>query len=384
MKNNIRKIIGFLMKYFFGNFKIQPNKIMFETGVGEIKDNPKAFYDYLKKNNISDYNLKWAVNRGSDIRDVLPEEVVYKKTFSYYYHMATSKYWIRSHSVSCILKKRPEQVYIQLWHGPGAIKKQGYDIGNIPNNGETMEHAREWDFFIATDEDNKRFIETALNLKVPRILLGSCRSDCLVSKSEIDYKEVRSELGIGENEIAILYAPTFREEDFHKENIEINLKKLCNMEGVRLILRLHPEVKKRIDMSTFSSSVIDGNKYPDIYDLYVASDIMIADYSSVAIEYSIFKKPILYYMYDLESYMKERNFYYDYLNHLAGPILETEDEVIDAINRIDDIKVLYADKYKEYYEKYNGLNDGHVCERLYKLLKDGYFDHINNKVKVYS
>ena len=270
IKEILKRILGPVLQLVFGHLPIQKNKIMFETCTGEVKDHLKVFYDYMKRNEIDDYEFKWAVHRESDISGIQKDEVVYKRTISYYYHLMTSKYWMRTHSVDNIVKKREEQIYIQLWHGPGATKREGYDIGNIENTGETMPHAREWDYYIATDGPSQSYIKTALNLKIPRILLGSCRSDVLVNMDKNRYYSIRESLGIRENEVAILYAPTFRENDFNLDKIDLRIKRLCQMDKVRVILRLHPEVKKRLDINAYDKSVVDGNSCADIYDLYLS------------------------------------------------------------------------------------------------------------------
>lgn len=374
MKKVIKKIAGTILQVFFSFFSIQDNKIMFETCTGEVKDHLKAFYDYMKENGIQDYKFKWAVNKESDISGVEKAEIVYKRTLGYYYQLMTSKYWMRTHSIENIVKKRKGQIYIQLWHGPGATKKEGYDIKGMVNTGEVMPHAREWDYYIATDPISQSYIKTALNLRIPRILVGSCRSDVLVNMKKSRYEEIRRELGIEKEQIAVLYAPTFREKDFEFDAIELPIRKLCEMDNVRVILRLHPEVKNRLNLKEYDESVIDGNAWADIYDLYMAADILVTDYSSVGMEYCLLKRPILYYMYDLEEYMEERDFYYDYLEHLAGPILRTEDELIEAILHIDEVKEQYKEQYKEYYQLYNEKNDGHVCERFYHMLESGFFE----------
>lgn len=374
----IKKIIGSILQLLFSFFPIKKNKILFETGTGEIKDNTKAVYDYIKEHMGDKYICRWAVKRDSDVSAIEPGEIVWKKTFGYYYHLMTSKYWMRTHSVDNIVKKRNGQIYIQLWHGPGATKKEGYDVPGAKNTGETIKHAREWDYYIATDPDSRDYIKTAVNLKIPRLLIGSPRSDRLVNMDPGEYEAVRRELGICKGETAILYAPTFREEDFHREKIELRVKNLCRLDGVRVILRLHPEVKNRMDITEYDSSVIDGNGYPDIFKLYMASDIMITDYSSVSIEFSLLKRPILYYMYDLEEYTKERDFYFNYLERLSGPIVRTEEELIHAVENIDRIMEEYHDQYEAYYDHYNRLNDGHVCERFCRLLAEGYFEKPGN------
>lgn len=375
-----KRIIGIILQSVFSLFSITKNKIMFETGTGEIKDHLKTIYDYAKKNKITDFQFKWAVKYGTDVSEIQQYEIVYKKTLGYYYHLMTSKYWMRTHSIDNIVEKRKEQIYIQLWHGPGATKKEGYDMGTIENNGETMPHAREWDYYIATDLPNKEYIKTALNLKVPRILLGSARTDALVNMDKNMYYEIRNRLGVQKGEKVVLYAPTFREKDFCLDKIELKIKKVCQKDNLRIILRLHPEVKGKMDIEEYGDSVIDGNIYPDIYMLYMASDILITDYSSVSIEYSLLKKPILYYMYDLDEYKKERNFYFDYLEHLSGPIVKTEEELICAIEHIEDVQREYKKEYEDYYRRFNEKNDGHVCERFFSLLLSGFFDTPGNEL----
>ena len=43
-------------------------------------------------------------------------------------------------------------------------------------------------------------------------------------------------------------------------------------------------------------------EYQCVEELYLVSDIMITDYSSVMFDYSILNRPILFYVYDLEEY----------------------------------------------------------------------------------
>lgn len=377
MKKMIKRLIGGIIQLLFGHLKIVENKIFLETGTGEAKDQVRAIYNYIKANHPEEYEFIWALNPLADVEGLCNSEIVYKRTLSYYFHLLTSKYWMRTHSVETIVSKRKGQIYIQLWHGPGATKKEGFDIKGINNNGKVMPHAKEWDYFIATDTDNQRYIQTALNLQIPRLLLGSCRTDVLVNRNRDDYYKLRKKLDIKDTDKVVLYAPTFREIDFHKEKVSLHIKKLSKIENVRLILRLHPEIKNKLDIAEYAENIIDGDKYADIFDLYMLSDILVTDYSSVSIEYSLLMKPFLFYMYDLEEYTKERDFYYNYLDSLPGPIIKTEDELIYAISNIDSIMETYHDSYMTYYEKYNSLNDGNVCRRFYTMLKNGDFKQNN-------
>ncbi len=373
MKNFLKQAVGRVLQFFFSFFPISPQKIFFETGTGEVKDHPKVFYDYLKANRLDEFIIRWAVNPHVDVSSLEKSEIVHKRTFNYYYQLMTSHYWIRTHSIESVFHKRPHQIYIQLWHGPGAIKKQGYDVQGTLNSQKTMPHAREWDYFIATDPYSKKYIQTALNLHIPRLLLGSCRSDALVNAKPEQRDYIRDKLGIRSSEQAILYAPTFREYDFKKETVDLPIKKLCHLPNVRVILRVHPEIRHKLKLEEYGEQVIDGHIMTDIFDLYLASDVLLTDYSSLSVEYMLLGKPIIYYMYDLESYLQERDFYADYLSCLAGPLVKSEKALISAVKTIKEVAQSYQTKYRYLNHIYNQGNDGHVCERFYELLSSGFF-----------
>ena len=61
---------------------------------------------------------------------------------------------------------------------------------------------------------------------------------------------------------------------------------------------------------------------------------MITDYSSVFFDYAILKRPIYFYMYDLESYRDElRGFYLDVYKDLPGQIIEDENLLLEEIKQ---------------------------------------------------
>ena len=46
----------------------------------------------------------------------------------------------------------------------------------------------------------------------------------------------------------------------------------------------------------------DVSQYDDINDLYLVSDMLLTDYSSVFFDYANLMRPMLFYMYDYENY----------------------------------------------------------------------------------
>ena len=86
----------------------------------------------------------------------------------------------------------------------------------------------------------------------------------------------------------------------------------------------------------------DLTDYESIEDLYIITDILITDYSSVMFDYSILNRPMLFFAYDLEDYKENlRGFYFDFVNDIPGPISRDTDQLIK------DIKEYNEDSWKE-------------------------------------
>ena len=49
---------------------------------------------------------------------------------------------------------------------------------------------------------------------------------------------------------------------------------------------------------------------------------------------------------------------------LPGPMLLTNDEVVDAIRNIDRIEEQYKDRYEQFYNRFCCIDDGHATERV--------------------
>ncbi|MBQ1785970.1 MAG: CDP-glycerol glycerophosphotransferase family protein, partial [Turicibacter sp.] len=70
------------------------------------------------------------------------------------------------------------------------------------------------------------------------------------------------------------------------------------------------------------------------------------------------------FAYDLEDYLDERNFYYDFENLVPGPIVHTNDELIQMIknNQFDMIKI------KLFKKKFFDEVDGKSTKRFVNYL----------------
>ncbi len=110
--------------------------------------------------------------------------------------------------------------------------------------------------------------------------------------------------------------------------------------------------------------------YPDIAELFLISDVLITDYSSVMFDFATTGRPMLFFTYDLAHYRDNlRGFYFDLTAEAPGPLLSSSDEVIAALRDADGVAAGYKCAYAAFAARYCPLDDGkaaaRVCDRLF-------------------
>jgi CDP-glycerol glycerophosphotransferase len=202
--------------------------------------------------------------------------------------------------------------------------------------------------------------------------VGYPRNDVLTSAAAPTLRaQVRASLGIPDDVTAVLYTPTWRDDEFFADgtpNVELALDVEAFVRqlgpGYVLLPRLHYMVTNRAEPMD-ADGVIDVSRYPDAHQLYLAADVMITDYSSTMFDFAITRKPMIFYAYDLESYRDSlRGFYFDLEPLAPGPIVQTTDQVISALQNLDAVQDRYSRRYKKFRKLFTHLDDGHAGDRL--------------------
>ena len=239
-----------------------------------------------------------------------------------------------------------------------------------------LNDAKGYDFFISPSAFCTKVFTTAFGLDQlhkEHILIetGYPRNDFLLNYKQDDTNSIKNKLKIPLDKKVILYAPTWRDNQFalgvgntlDVENHFSKFMKSINDDYV-IIMRLHYLVASKLNLSEYEGKVFNYSQLDDVNLLYVISDILITDYSSVFFDYANLHRPIIFYMYDLDDYQNNvRDFYID-LKELPGPIIKTEEELLDAVYNIETIENKYLDLYQTFCDTYNYLDDGKATERV--------------------
>ncbi len=367
----------------FGERKaIDQKTIVFESFAGKgYSDNPKYIYEEMYKK-YPDYKYIWVLNNPNKFEIPGPAVKVKRLSKEYYNAYATAKFWVANARTPLSLIKKPGQVYIQTWHGT-PLKRLGNDMKVVRMPGTTTaaykynfrKETNRWDYMLSPNRYSSHIFKSAFWMDDDRILeTGYPRNDILTTrKDDHDFiNGIKEKLGISPDKKIILYAPTWRDDEYikkgkYKFNLKIDLENLRDRlgEDTVILLRMHYLIASALNIKEYKGFAIDVSNYPDISELYLISDLLITDYSSVFFDFGVLKRPQVFFSYDLDKYKDNlRGFYLDYYNDLPGPIYEEPYSMAIALKDIDTLAIKYQNKIDAFYDKFCDLEDGTAAIRV--------------------
>ena len=348
---NIMNIVINSMKLFV---ETDDKLILFNSFAGrKFDDSPFALFEAMKKDErFKGYKLVWAFH-DTEQYEVCGAEKIKTDTSEYFRKALKAKVWITNSSFERGLHfKNKNTFYFNTWHGT-PIKKMGKDIENDQSFGEKGKNSTD----VMTAQSDFEIDVFSRMFGIPKdhfLKCGLPRNDILCSYDESLRKEFRNKLGIKDCQKVILYCPTFREfEKDTRNNVvlkpPIHLNKWKEELGERYILlfRAHYEVSKALDIKD-DEFVKDVTDYQSLNELMIASDILISDYSSVFIDYSIMDKPMLHFTYDYDKYATLRGMYFDIREYINGS--ENEEGIIKLLKELDTEKEI--DRTKQFRKEF--------------------------------
>ena len=331
--------------------------------------------------------------RKAEICGRLPNVVsVIYNSKSWRRYVGLAKYWIFNFKIDDSLSPRRDQIFLQTWHGT-PLKRLGFDLEHFDNALNTQEgikkryelEVKKFTWFISPSPFSTEKFKSAWRMEDfgrGDIILeeGYPRNDILINYTQEKAESVKRRIlgyyyppyeQLVKRRTIVLYAPTYRS-DQHTTGVGYTYKAEIDFDRLRrdlgedfiILFRAHYFVASKFNFSKYSGFVYNVSKVQDINDLYLISDILVTDYSSSMFDYANLRRPMIFYMYDLEHYRDESNgFYFDPEEELPGPIVRTEDELVDALRRAVP-EFTYDEKYRRFNEKFDPYDDGHVCERV--------------------
>jgi CDP-ribitol ribitolphosphotransferase len=257
----------------------------------------------------------------------------------------------------------------QLWHAGAGFKSSGYSRWGHLGCPAPVSCHRQYSYGIAGSRHIGKFFAEVFGINDEQILpTGMPRMDEYLDENYQNTKreELYNTYPMCKGKKVILFAPTYRGRKradasypYHMIDFE-RLYDFCGDEYV-VMFKMHPWVDEPVPIKEhMKDRFVDVNLYPNINDLFYIVEMLITDYSSNIFEFSLMRKPMLFFAFDKIQYSFSRGFHRDYEEAAPGKVCYTFDEVMDALEKKD----YEYEKVEEYVEKHFDYIDSNASDRV--------------------
>lgn len=353
----------------------------------EARDNGYWFYKYINENYPSEKTYFVIDRKSPDYSKVkifgehklirpnsLRHKVLYWASAYFVTSQPPSDYFPETKYLTCLRNK--EQIRVFLQHG--IIKD------NLSHSLDADKSSI--DFFVASaPKEQKAIMHRHGYNEKSCVLTGLCRFDNLPIHAD------RSK--------TILVMPTFRhwlmpsskhgepaKEDnlrFINDEFFLRYSALLTSQRINKLLEqfdyylvFYPHYCLQPYLSNFSKLkpspriTIASQKDFDVQNLLIHSDLLITDYSSVFFDFAYMNKPVIYYQFDKDKYRGKhyQEGYFIYENDGFGPVMDSEKDLIDYIEKLINDEMTMEKTYKDRLSGFFKYIDNQNCERTYRSI----------------
>jgi CDP-glycerol glycerophosphotransferase len=378
----------------------EPRTILFESyGGRSYACSPKALFEALYEDRRFDgWHFIWAFREPEEKVALLPKTrvtLVKRMSREYLRACARATYWIANNRMPEFLYPRPEQTYVQCWHGT-PLKRLGFDVAADAQAalntaaelaGRFAIDAKKWTWLLSPSPYTSEHLTSAFGRSADQKSLvieeGYPRNDAIVATSQSpstgeEIEAIKQRLGNPLDKQVLLYAPTWRD-DSYQAGVGYTQDALLDFELLQrtleadwvILLRAHYYIANHLNINQWQGFVYDVSRIEDVNDLYLISDALLTDYSSVFFDFANTSRPLLFYWPDLDHYGdRVRGFYFD-PKTLPGPQCRTSEEVASALGDIDGWHVRYGSAYETFRQTFCPKDDGNATKRVIEKLFEG-------------
>ncbi len=275
------------------------------------------------------------------------------------------------------LKKRPNSIWIQLWHGT-PIKKLLFDSNEKEIMTASKKHKinkfndiKRWDYLLADNPIAIELFKSAFQIPARKILpLGYPRVKYLIDNKENNSLKhsIKQKYHIDSNKIIVSYLPTWRDYNYGESKdftYKLNLKLLQQKLGNQYLM-----LEK--DHSFLNSEVNINNI--ETQELLLITDHLITDYSSVLFDAYAIDINVILYCVDFDQYQKSRGVYSEIWRDLQDQVANSVDRIVEKIKCPGDIEWL-----KQKYS-YQNLSPIGLAELLINHYNKYVFNSLEKKI----
>lgn len=342
-----------------------------------FNDNPEAMYQYIREQHPEMTSIIMVRDAIRSYPEYPNAKVVSYDTAEYWYYLARAKYFVNNvNYVENGRVKRAEQLEVQTMHGT-PLKKLGFDVLEDWNDRTYLSMQRKnqnWDYLLTPSDWVADYAKEVFASNPKVIKSGYPRNDRLFMEHSVEEKNaLKEKLGLPLDKKIIALAPTWRNKTDTpiKNYLDVAaFYKAIPDDAVVVLKNHHYETWTGLDKK-YKDRFAYANANMSIEDLYIVADALITDYSSVMFDFSLLKKPMMFYAFDYDEYLETRGVNFDFKNEAPGPFIENQTDLEYWINQTDNVKTEFEEKISEFEEKFIQYDLGNASEIAVETLLKG-------------
>lgn len=376
--NKLREVAEKISARILYNKKL----IVFES-YPDFSDSTMAVYNYLLEKNFDQkYKLLWCVHSAENLKNKRFNTFQFKKGIKFFFYTFSASYVIYSHSfIGNTHSEKQKRVFIL--HGM-SFKDAGKMFWPADYNSI---------MFTLSDMHSKQLITQMPGSENKTIALGFPRNDAMFNSNQWIYER----LNISPHKKLIVWLPTFRRSkcelsegrnDYGESQKEefglLNGKTLKKIDDVLkdnncyLIVKYHPSQDiSYISTEDFqyenilSLTAVQFNAFGvGVYDLLSRTDALIADFSSVYIDFLLRDKPIAFDITDISAYSNGLGFSVENpIDYMPGQMIRSDEDIVSFIKDVANGRDEYKEKRKKIVQLVHDYTDSHSTERIVNYLQ---------------
>ena len=257
------------------------------------------------------------------------------------------------------IKLKQENKLIQLWHAGVGFKSVGYSrFGKNGSPLPTDSCHRQYSYAVVGSKDLVHVYEEVFGIPKDRFLpFGLPRLDGYLNEDRIEnYKHnFYHKFPNIKNKKVILFAPTYRGATQKQAYYPLDLIDQDRLYDVLdddyvFAFKMHPFITQQIEIKEeYQDKIYDFTKEPDINELFYITEVLITDFSSNMYEFSLFHKPMIFFVFDKDYYQLTRGVHHK-IDGAPGVLCESFDDLIKLLKSKEYYKS--TDKIKKFVDKF--------------------------------
>lgn len=344
---------------------VQPKTILWEAFYGRgLLDNPYALFVAMREDpHYADWQHIWVLDKLENHQDLIRQyqgeksvRFVEFQSYAYMRALATTQVLVNNVTFWQYFITRPEQTYINTWHGI-PLKMLGVDENrlestNLVRNFLHADYLLSANTFLSSVYKQSFMLGSLFQGEI--LEEGYPRLDTLVKTPRDQVIQTLRDHGVAVDDTKkiILYAPTWRG-IYSKPTVDVEqyiqlkerLEQTIDRSQYQVLVKPHQVVYNAArasfnQLDCMIPATIDANA------VLSATDILISDFSSIFYDFLATRRPIVFYIPDLEHYSNTRGLYAS-VETLPGPVFDTLDALAEGFARLEECLRPYAETYAQ-------------------------------------